>query len=118
MCYRKKRGGRVIYKLIAAFSLLIRLFYTPNPFEVLEYGYLINFMVEPFLHLVTFRIVGLYYRSGDWPALGSFLYLAFYWIHVLIISCFSYNKWLFALIVLIYIGLHSYVSKFKQDRFL
>jgi len=113
MCNWKARGGLVIYKIIAAFSLMIRLFYIPNPFEMLEYGYLINIVAKPFLHFITFHIVGLYYQSRDWPFFGSVLYLFFYCIHAGLLMLIGYFEWnIFALIIVVfaYIGIHRFVS--------
>jgi len=71
-----------MYKLIAGLSVLIRLFVLPNPFESFQYGVLINFAIEPVLHVITFGIVGLFYSRSSAPAIGSFLYLLFYCINI------------------------------------
>lgn len=81
-----------LYRLIALISILIRNFYLPNPFEKLEYGVLINILIEPFLHIITFVVVGLFYQGGSAPALGSLLYLFFYIVHIgLIFACSTFN---------------------------
>jgi hypothetical protein len=84
--------------------MLIRNFILPNPFEQLPqpacinlYGVdivipvmLLNFLVEPILHSVTFGVVRLYYRKGiDDSAKGSILYLLFYCMHVVMIFIMS-----------------------------
>ncbi len=105
-----------MYKLMAIFSLVIRNFVLPNPFEhfpvpvsalfgvdIVIPSILLNMLIEPFLHAITFSVVGLYYKKGvDSPAKGSFLYLFFYCLHVAmlyIMSVFEFS--LFAVIFLI-----------------
>lgn len=68
------------YKAMKVISSLIRMFLLPNPFQEIQYGFLINiFIAEPLLHIVVFRIVGIVYKRGKAPAIGSLLYLAVYW---------------------------------------
>lgn len=64
-----------MYKLIAVISIFIRQFCISNPFEVLGDGLVVkigeapmalppeilNWIAEPFMHTVTFAVVGLYY---------------------------------------------------------
>ena len=69
-----------MYKEMAAFSAFFRIFILPNPFKEMEYGFLINmFIGEPLLHMLVFSIVGIFYKRGDSPAIGSFMYLIVYW---------------------------------------
>ena len=70
-----------MYKLMAAISVLIRQFCIPNPFEALGDGGgvnigeksivispgVLNWVAEPFMHVVTFAVVGLYYDRGSAP---------------------------------------------------
>lgn len=121
-----------MYKLMAAISILIRQFYIPNPFETLGNGLavnmgktsmllppeVLNWVAEPFMHGITFVIVGLYYERGSAPALGSFLYLIFYCIHTFLLwlmSLAGFATWAVALIVVLYIGCHIGV-KWLQNR--
>lgn len=117
MCNRKKGCELVIYRLIALISSIIRIVYIPNPFEMLEYGYLINIVAEPILHSITFGIVGLYYRRGSYPSLGSILYLIFYCIHtglLILMGCFEWNKPIIGIIIIAYLGIHYLISRVKQ----
>lgn len=82
-----------MYKLMAALSLLVRQFYVPNPFEPRADAWLLNVIVEPFVHSITFAIVGLFYKRGSEPALGSFLYLLFYFVHTGLLMAMGFFKW-------------------------
>lgn len=68
-----------MYGIMIMLSTLIRQFCLPNPFECFgAYGAIINLIAEPIIHAVSFALVGLVYRRGEFPALGSFLYLIAY----------------------------------------
>ena len=72
-----------MYEIMKGISVIIRLFILPNPFEEIENGFLINmFIAEPIIHGITFSLVGIVYKRGTAPAIGSFLYLVVYWIIV------------------------------------
>lgn len=95
-----------MYRLFSFISLIIRNYYLPNPFGNLEYGVIINFIIEPLLQGVTFSVVGLFYQRGSAPAWGSFLYLFFYSLHVsLIILCgmFNFTRMAMAMVGILYI---------------
>ncbi|MDI6453687.1 hypothetical protein [Peloplasma aerotolerans] len=65
---------------MASISTFIRLILLPNPFEEIEFGFLINLLIaEPLFHILAFSIVGKFYNRGDAPTLGSFMYLVAYW---------------------------------------
>ncbi|MBU1143592.1 MAG: hypothetical protein KKH92_08120 [Firmicutes bacterium] len=69
-----------MYKGMALSSSLIRMFILPNPFGEMDFGFFINIIVgEPLFHILAFTIVGIVYKRGDAPALGSFMYLMAYW---------------------------------------
>lgn len=105
----------IVYKLynaMAGISLLIRQFCIPNPFEGMQNGELYNLIAGAVLYPVTFFIVGLFYEGGTFPALGSFLYLAFYFINtgiLMLMGHFGWNKmaiWIIAIgYILILAGL-------------
>lgn len=102
-----------MYKLFAIISAIIRTQYLPNPFETLKYGYIINLIVEPLLHLFTYKVVGLYYAKGSMPALGSFLYLVVYIIHVgllFLMGVFQWNIIAIISIFILYIAIHVYIN--------
>lgn len=102
-----------MYKILVLLSLFIRNFVLPNPFEVLGEGLLINgvllspillnWIAEPFLHIITFSIVGLFYRRNSEPVLGSILYLIFYIVNITVLGvmCYFGFRWWSNLIVLI-----------------
>lgn len=121
-----------MYKFIAAISIFVRQFVLPNPFEPLEetlsvaigeitmpiHPIVINIFAEPFLHFITYEIVGIYYQKGEQsPAWGSFLYLLFYIVHVgliYIISCFGF-EWAAIIIVLtLYVAAHIGIHALKN----
>ncbi len=108
-----------MYKLMKLISVLIRQFCVPNPFEVLGEGLIItisnapvllspillNWLVEPIVHAITFIVVGMYYDRGSEPALGSFLYLVFYCLHIFILwlmSKLGFTLWAVMIILMIY----------------
>ena len=120
-----------MYKLMAAISIWIRQFYIPNPFEALGDGLVINmgktsmllppealnWVAEPFMHGITFVIVGLYYDRGSAPALGSFLYLIFYCIHTFLLwlmSLAGFSTWAVVVIVALYIACHMGLTKLRS----
>lgn len=68
-----------MYGLMAIISLLVRQFLLPNPFECFGsmaeiYNWIAGVVISP----IAFALVGLIYHKGDFPALGSFLYLVAY----------------------------------------
>ncbi len=65
-----------LYGIMATLSVIVRQFYLPNPFECFgDNAVLINWISEPIIHVVAFALVHLVYHRGDFPALGSLLYL-------------------------------------------
>jgi len=108
-----------MYKLIAFISVIIRNFYLPNPFASFDYGSLINWMIEPLLHIITFGVVGLFYQRGSEPVLGSFLYLFFYATHtglIMLCSIFSFNKMTIVSVIVFYIVILITLMRLK-DKF-
>lgn len=121
-----------MYKIIALISVFIRQFVLPNPFEALDgvfsmplFGVdipipaiCINLIAEPVLHAITFSVVGIYYsRSDRMPALGSFLYLLFYSIHVGLIylmGLFSFSPVAIGIILFGYILFHVGLNTLKN----
>lgn len=112
-----------MYRLMTAISTLIRQFCIPNPFDALGNGLVINigdtsilftpvvlnWVAEPFLHVVTFVVVGLYYDQGSAPTFGSFLYLLVYCVHTFLLCLMSlagFSTLAVLLIVALYVGCH------------
>lgn len=131
----KSRGAFSMYKLIAFCSILIRQFYLPNPFDgytyhsSLIYGetavpvsiiippQLLNIIAEPFLYIITFSIVGIYYVRGSFPTLGSLLYLFFYVVHVSLLYLIGYFQWtIWAIIIILisYFCIHIGINIFRN----
>lgn len=111
----------MIYKVVKAISILLRLLVIPSPFVDTGYGFIYNLIAEPLLHSITFVIAGLYYKKGiNDPAVGSALYLFFYWLHtglILIMGHFDWNKAIVALILIIYLGVNIVIRRIKQKLF-
>lgn len=120
-----------MYKIIAIISTIVRQLCISNPFEALGDGLIItiggapllltpdvlNWIAEPFVHGITFFVVGLYYDKGGVPTLGSFLYLLFYCIHIFllwIMSVVKFNTWIVITIFLIYVGGHIGLKPLKN----
>ena len=121
-----------LYRIIAVISIFVRQFVLPNPFEPLGETFTItikdvivplhpivlNLIAEPILHTVTFAVVGIYYHKGrNNYALGSFLYLLFYVVHVgliYIVSSFEF-AWIAIIILLVlYIAVHIAINVFRN----
>lgn len=90
-----------MYKIIASISLIIRQFYIPNPFEPRTDAWILNIFAEPIMHMVTFSVVGIFYERGSAPALGSLLYLIFYFIHTGLLMLMGYFQWTKIAIIII-----------------
>lgn len=97
-----------LYGIVMVISFLSRQFWIPNPFECFgEKSFVINLLAEPFLHFLTYMLVGLVYRKGECPAYGSFLYIVFYAGIVFalqILSVFSFVWWWILIVVSIIIA--------------
>lgn len=98
-----------IYGIITVFSVIVRQFFLPNPFECFgESAALYNWIAEPILHIVAYGLVGLVYCKGSLPAWGSFLYLVAYSALVGILwvfGIFSFAWWWITIIVIAFIAL-------------
>lgn len=117
-----------MYKFIAAVSVLLRQFILPNPFESLGESFdvtlfditiqmtpeILNWIVEPGLHLLAFGVTGIYYARGlQDPAVGSLLYLIFYALHtglLILMSAASFAWWVVIPLVVLYILGHIGVN--------
>ena len=120
-----------MYKIIAALSILIRNFCLPNPFELIgniEIPFqgtviaippiVINFMIEPILHAITFGVVSLYYtRHKNSPAWGSFLYLVFYCAHVgllYLMAMMKFALWAVLAVLVAYMLCHMVINAVRH----
>lgn len=116
-----------MYQLIRTISIFVRQIYIPNPFESESTGYIyatiLNILIEPFVQAITYAVVGIFYEKRSNPALGSFLYLLFYSLHVgliMLIGYFDWSKVAIVVTVVVYIvGLlfiNGLVKKIKNLR--
>lgn len=92
-----------LYGIMSTLSVIVRQFYLPNPFECFgDNAVLINWIAEPIIHAVAIALVGLVYHRGDFPALGSLMYLITYAAITGVLSLmgvFSFAWWWILIIV-------------------
>lgn len=97
-----------LYALIAFIGVIIRQFILPNPFECFgDNAFIMNLVAEPIIHSISFALVGLVYRSGDAPILGSVLYLITYGLIIGVLylcSIFSFAWWWVLCLAVLFIG--------------
>ena len=102
-------------------SVIVRQFVLPNPFECFgDSAILINWIAEPIIQVIAYGIVGLFYRRGSAPALGSFLYLIAYAFIIGILwlmGIFSFAWWWILIIIVAIIALICGCAWLKE-RFL
>lgn len=107
-----------MYGVMAAISLLVRQLCLPNPFQCFgDSAIVINLIAEPVIHALAFGLVGLVYHKGDFPALGSFLYLVAYAAITGILALmgiFSFAWWWVAIIVAAMIGVCILLAKLRR----
>lgn len=77
------------YSVVTTLSYFYRTFYLPNPFENYEWGLIINMVAGVILWRITYKTVGLFYRSGQFPVFGSIMYLILYFINTEILVFMS-----------------------------
>lgn len=122
-----------MYKVIAAISVLIRQFVLPNPFEGLGETFdvtlfditlqltpaILNWIVEPGLHLLAFGVTGIYYTRGIHdPAVGSLLYVVFYALHtglLMLMSTAGFAWWAVIPLIVLYILGHIGVNILRNS---
>lgn len=108
-----------LYGVISVISIIVRQFFLPNPFDCFgDKAVLINWIVEPILHLIAYGLVGLVYCRGSFPAIGSIMYLVTYaaLVGVLwLMGIFAFAWWWVTIIVValsaIIFGLNLIASK-------
>ena len=98
-----------IYAVISTFSLIIRQFVLPNPFECFgDKAIIINWMAEPIIHLVAYYLVGLVYQKGSNPGFGSLLFLLTYVLIVgilWVLGIFKFAWWWISILVIAFVGI-------------
>ena len=110
-----------MYGLMVGISLFVRQFCLPNPFECFgAMAALYNWIAGLALAPLSSALVGLVYRSGEAPALGSFLYLLTYALLtgiLWILGQFSFAWWAIAGMIVVIIGLMILIAKIRGDYF-
>lgn len=120
-----------MYKIIVFMSFFIRNTLISNPFKSIVFEsscffddainlllpkYL-SLIAEPFLSFFTFNIVGIYYRNRKFPAIGSILYLFFYFLHSSILSLIvrvNFEKMTLFIVFITYVSFHFIMFKLKS----
>ena len=94
-----------LYALVSVISIVVRQFLLPNPFECFgDSAWLINIIAEPIIQVISYLLVGLVYKSGSAPALGSFLFLLTYAASTSLLWLFGIYKFAWWWIALLVIG--------------
>ena len=108
-----------MYKLMYLISFCVRQFLLPNPFVPLgDIAAGINLFASMALVPLSYGMVGLVYRRGEDPPLGSFLFLVTYAINtgVVYLVCLAYpTKWLMVLIAAAYFALVFFIAHVLND---
>jgi hypothetical protein len=80
-----------MYTIINILSALVRQFVLPNPykniFDDIFIAMLFNILAGgTILHLISFSMVGIFYKRGECPAVGSAMYLLCYIVNTIIVT--------------------------------
>ena len=107
-----------LYAIMTLISTVVRQFVLPNPFECFgDKAILINWIAEPFIHIIAYVLVGKVYDRGSAPALGSFLYLVAYVALtgiLLLMGVFSFAWWWIAIILIALIAIVVGIAYLKE----
>ena len=97
-----------LYPLVTVISFIIRQFVLPNPFDCFgDKALFINHIAEPVIIVVAYFLVGLVYKKGSVPAIGSLLFLATYATIVGILGLlglFKFAWWWILVLVVSFVG--------------
>ncbi len=128
-----------MYGMVSLISLMIRQNILPTPAEALGFsvfglanilaifngsgsmaiifdgilGFIINYVLETPVHIVTYFVTGLYYERGECPPLGSILYFIFYFTHIMLLTfiCWlKFNLWAVLITLIMYTVAHVFVK--------
>ena len=92
-----------LYVIITIISVIVRQFFLPNPFECFgDIALLINWIAEPIIQVVAYRVVGMFYDKGSAPVIGSLLYMITYALIIgllWMLGIFSFALWWVLIIV-------------------
>lgn len=108
-----------MYGLVAIISTIVRQFYLPNPFECFgDIGLAYNWIASLAIHPIAFALVGLFYKRGSAPAVGSFLYLIMYATItgiLVVMSIFEFTWWWVALVITATIAVLASLRKLRGE---
>ena len=108
-----------MYKLMSVISIFIRQFYLPNPFECFgDMALVYNWIAEPFVHIISFALVGTVYKRGSAPTIGSILYLITYYIVISvlwILGQFSFAWWAISIMIILIVLISLLIRKISED---
>lgn len=108
-----------MYSLIASVSFLIRQFCFPNPFLCFgNAGIMYNWIAGIAISPLAYACVGLFYKRGSFPALGSFLYLLAYACLtgiLMLMSIFEFVWWWDTVIIIAILAVFVLVKRIRGD---
>lgn len=101
-----------MYYLVHTVSVIIRQLFVSNPFEnaAIEVPFgpvFFNMIIGAALVLITYMVVGIFYKRRSSPAVGSMLFLLFYLVHnglLVLMSKAEFNKIIIGIILVAYIA--------------
>ncbi len=108
-----------MYYLVHTVSVIIRQFFVSNPFEnaAIEVPFgpvFFNMIIGAALVLITYMVVGIFYKRRSSPAVGSMLFLLFYLVHnglLVLMSKAEFNKILVGIILVAYMAVLTISKK-------
>ncbi len=114
-----------VYGVASLISLVIRNFFLPNPFECFgDHAIIINWVAEPIIQGISYALVGLVYKKGSNPALGSVLFLLTYALLVgvlCLLGLFGFAWWWILIMVVVLIGvligIWWLIERFSGDNY-
>ncbi len=112
-----------LYAIVSIVSIIVRQFVLPNPFECFgEKAAAINIIAEIIIQPIVYLLVGLVYRAGSNPALGSLMFLITY-ISIVgilwVLGIFSFAWWWILILVVTLVALVigiRYLSSMIQEK--
>ena len=108
-----------MYYLVHAVSVIIRQFFVSTPFEnaAIEVPFgpdFFNMIIGAAIVLITYMVVGIFYKKRSFPALGSALFLLFYLVHnglLVLMSKAEFNKIIIGIILVAYMVFLTILKK-------
>ena len=108
-----------MYYLVHTVSVIISQFFVSTPFEnaAIEVPFgpvFFNMIIGAALVLITYMVVGIFYKRRSSPAVGSMLFLLFYLVHnglLVLMSKAEFNKILIGIILVAYMAVLTISKK-------